>query len=149
MTFLKSVKQVLPHFDTCRKGVFKWGSLITKSAEYARERMQYCTCHRPEFCSSLPLLKGNMVWSLFQSLQTVFKLVQKRMCEMGTALFLLCVCVCTWLWNIWFLKIITSIKLNLSASIHTLQAWGYWSLATENKSLKVLQKPYSGVAFIS
>lgn len=55
----------------------------------------------------------------------VFKLVQEKMCGMGPGLFLLCVCVCTCLWNIWFLLIITCIKLNLSASVHTLQAWGY------------------------
>lgn len=36
-----------------------------------------------------------------------------------------------------------------SISKRSLQAWGYWSLATENKSFKVLQKPSSGVPFIS
>lgn len=79
----------------------------------------------------------------------VFKLVQEKMCGMGSGLFLLCVCVCTCLWNIWFLLIIACIKLNLSASVHTLQAWGYWSLATEKKSFKVLQKPSSEVPFFS
>lgn len=82
------------HFHTCRKGVFKWGSLITKSAEYARETMKYFTCHSPEFCSSLPLAKGNMVWSLFQSLQTVFKPGAREDVWDGTKSFsLVCLCV--------------------------------------------------------